>query len=472
MAAGHIQVRNACPFPVTFYALAGPTIELAPYQTQRASACLIWFSTRVKGAGDAIDMTAFEERRDEYAQNLANAGHDSADWEEGGSGEAAGSFLGLAVGELSSVFKVKNTEPDDNTLCFGAKKEAVYGNSNLVVYATLDPACKLDPQPNPPQKWWYLHLETDHGQVTPPDDTEPAYVKPDLSQYADGFFFRLRSQAHGGLMFAQSSQMQVQNVSIRQVDSPFNPLTTPEYWSMHPEPNADSMALRILNTSNNSWLTDFSQSNSFIGQVSFGTYDYEDQHWVANSVSDSPRVIELANSAAPGYALVWNSKVNKVFLYPPGASGGDQNWQPETFFVNIEDLPEGVPFRIMHAYDGKYITYIQQAASLELFSYVPAGGLFSEIANQLFTLKRMGNAYMIIDSVGRVVSGQPDGSLHLLSENTTSPQACWIFNTDSSKAGFYMVSQNPSPYGGYLYYNNGWGMYHPPGDDQLWVAQI
>ena len=41
MTWGTMKVRNACPFPVTFYALAGPSIELPAHSTRSAKACLI-----------------------------------------------------------------------------------------------------------------------------------------------------------------------------------------------------------------------------------------------------------------------------------------------------------------------------------------------------------------------------------------------------------------------------------------------
>ncbi|WP_188575830.1 hypothetical protein P7L64_21405 [Tistrella bauzanensis] len=192
MSWGTIKVRNACPFSVTFYALAGPVIELPPNTTRSAKACLIWFSTRVKGGGDTINQTIFERLAEDYREELAEFGTDADSWEDGGTGAALGSALGMAVGSLSAVFKVKNTN-DDGTLYFGAKKEGVYGNSDLVVYGTLDPACRL-PQ-DPQRKWWWLHLESDHGQQTPPEDTEPFYVKPDLSKYEDMMFFRIRNVA-------------------------------------------------------------------------------------------------------------------------------------------------------------------------------------------------------------------------------------------------------------------------------------
>lgn len=463
MTWGTIKVRNACPFSVTFYALAGPTIELPPMTTGSAKACLIWFSTRVKGPGDTINQDQYSELADEYRQDLEAEGHDASEWEDGGSGAAAGSFLGFALTELRSVFSVKNTE--DTNLYFGAKKEGVYGKSDLVVYATLDPACSLRPQPPGSELWWHLHLEKDEGQTTPPIDTDPMYAKPDLSKYDDGFFFRLRNKVHNVLMYAEPLESEGdKDVNARQVDSPFNPLTMAEYWSVHPEPNDSPMAMRIMNTANQTWLTCFSNYSGQIGQVSSGTADYDDQHWTIDSLSESPQLVQLRNSEVAG-TIVWNTHDGHVFMYPPADSNNENEWLPETFFVNVNDLPDGVPFRLMHANDGKYITTDSDDGSTDLKSYADA-------SSQLYQLERSGEYYLITQGDGFLGFDYGSGKLLYMGNYTEAEQEgiYWSIRADSANAGFYLVNKHS---GLQLYYKDGgWGLYNGDYDDQLFVAQI
>lgn len=472
MAVGTIRVRNACPFSVTFYALAGPTIELPANTTRAASACLIWFSTRAKGGGDVINQSWLSQFISDWENELTSQGHSASEWnddddggddDDGSKGAAAGSILGIGLGELSNIFLVKNTN-DNGTVYFGDKKEGVYGNSDLVIYATLDPACKLTPQ-NPPRKVWFLHLEKDEGQETPPDDTEPLYARPDLSKYKDGMFFRLRNIKDNSLLYSEDDQS---TLGTRVIDVPFNPLEYPEYWSVNPSGNSDLRDVKVLNTLTNKWLTCYSADGDRIGLYSVGYEDFLDQHWSIVELGQNPLAVKLANSAVNG-RLVGGEANGSVFLYPDLPQAVDQQWYPESFCINVDDIPDSAQFRIMHAKDGLYIT----GADCTLGTYIAFGSYVGPITQQHFVLRKANSGYYICtpDNNTYLRFNQSEGKL-LFDSYSDTLEIIWNFRTVSTKSGFIITNGAPAAYGSQLYWNNAFGLYHGDYDDQLWVAQL
>lgn len=460
MTWGRMKVRNACPFPVTFYALAGPTLELAANDTQTAHACLIWFSTRVKGPGDAINLSDWEQFSGQYIQQLEGDGIDPSDWEDGGSGAAAGSILGWAVSQLSGIFKVKNTQPDVDAY-FGAKKEGVYGSSNLVVYATLDPIYKLDQS----HKIWYLHLEHDTGQVTPPYNSDPMYIKPNLSAYADTMFVRA-CNASGYLAATRDKE----GVEVLDHSEPYNPLEYPSYWSIQPEHGNDTREIKILNVYAQKWLTDYSTANNKVGLYPVGYADYEDQHWDITEIGKNPEVVTIRNSAT-GLNLFINSS-GGIGVYNPDYA--DQHFTIQTFTVHTENIPDGVTFRIMHAQTGKYIT-ITEAGTARLDD--------TDANNQLFYIKNLDGDLKICNVAynSYLTFYWTENSSGLgtcsMSYNAYehSPDQVWEFSTDPELAGVYIKNklgiQKGMPN---LYYDTGgvFGLYSGNFQDQLWVFQL
>lgn len=460
MSWGKIKIRNASPFPVTFYALGGPTVELGPDETKTTRACLIWFSTRVKGPGDAINLSYFEQFADEYRNILVASGVNPQDWEEGAGGVAAGSILGFVASELSALFKVKNTNPSDDVY-FGAKKEGVYGSSDLVVYATLDPIYKL----NQLHKIWYLHIECDNGQVTPPYDSDLIYTKPDLSAYADTMFIRACNSS--GYLSATQDQIGVELVKH---SLPYNPLEYPSYWTIHPEDGDDTKKIKILNIYSQKWLTDFSSQGNTVGLYPIGDTDYEDQHWNITEICKNPEIVTINNSYTGGNLYADNNVGIGIFApdYP------NQHFTIQTFTIDINNIPEGITFRIMHAQTGKYITLTESGDAFIYDTYND---------NQIFYLKNI-NGDIKICSVAynaylTFYWTDSEYKLSTCSMEYTAYEYCsdqvWEFSIDPEFAGIYIKNKQGENKGRpNLYYNkdNGFGLYFGYFADQLWVLQL
>lgn len=414
----------------------------------------------------------FEGLRNDYINQLSNEGYGSADWEAGGSGAAAGSILGVAVSALDEIFKVKNTYDDPNSY-LGAKKEGVYGNSNLVIYATLDPAAKLDPTLG---KIWTLHLESDHGQISDTPNPDPVYKVPDLSEYADKFFFRVRNAQYGTFLYAKDDNS---NVGVRAADIPFNPLTMREYWSISPIDAGDATHnVKILNTSTNKWLTCFTSDGNRIGLYPVGYKDYSDQHWNLNEVSQAPETIKIQNLGIIGNLV--GSDSDHTFLYPNIDTADDQKWKAETFTADIGNIPDGKNFRIMHAKTGIFMycspdkriipmsdsTIIDQL--LGNFGYDQAYFNLEKIRDGNYKLKSSKySSYLTFYNNDRYLGLYPDNAGDYNDQH-------WNIVIESHHAGFYLRNQGSS-FGGsnYLYYKEGgFGVYNGTYDDQLWVAVL
>lgn len=470
MAWGTMRVRNACPFPVTFYALAGPVIEIPANSTRSAKACLIWFSTRCKGGGTVINKGYFEQLQQDYQNQLADLGYDAADYEGGGTGAAAGSILGLAAGALERVFMVKNTR-DGHSLYFGAKKEGVYGNADLVIYAELDKACQLDPKLD---RLWLLRLEYDHGQQTQPVNSDPAYSVPDLSHYAETVFFRARNVARGTYLSAKDNS---EDVGVRGFDVPFNPLTMREYWAVHPMEHAgDGTIAKILNTATNKWLTCFSSDGNRIGLLSQGMPDYQDQHWWLVERSTDPEIVKLGNAYVSGNIVA--AAEDRTFLYPDLATAKDQEWYVETCTVDIHKVPPGRPFRLMQASTGQFIAG-DGSGNAVLVSGV---GMFEAAMESIhardahFVLEPHGSDDFRIKSIQYqkyLTFYENDNCLGLYPQNAGDYRdQHWKFRVESHQAGFYMLNQSTKAGGSNHLFHNGqrFGLYGGDYPDQLWVA--
>lgn len=421
-----------------------------------------------------MDSGFFEGLRGQYIDQLSNEGYGSADWESGGSGAAAGSILGVAVSVLEEIFKVKSTYDGHNSY-LGAKKEGVYGNSNLVIYATLDPAAKLDPSLG---KIWTLHLESDHGQISDVPNPDPVYKVPDLSEYADKFFFRVRNARYGTFLYAKDNDS---DVGVRSADIPFNPLTMREYWSVSPIDAGDSTHnVKILNTATNKWLTCYTSDSNRIGLYPVGYTDYSDQHWNLNEVSQDPETVKIQNVANGGNLV--GSDSDHTFIYGNIDSSDDQKWKVETLTVDIHKIPEGKNFRIMHAKTGMFmyctpdnkIIGMSESSIISQFlsgmGYGPACFNVETDRNGKYKLKsNKYKSYLTFydNNDGNYLGLYPDNAGDYSDQH-------WDIVIESHHAGFYLRNQGGS-FGGsnYLYYkDNGFGVYNGTYDDQLWVAVL
>ena len=462
MTWGRMKVRNACPFSVTFYALAGPTLELAPGETKTAHACLIWFATRVKGPSGEISNDDLKSYSINYYNKLEEEGIDPGDIpgvDDGSDGATIASFLKWCLPQLwdglISIFKVKNTR-DGNDVFIGSKKDEVYGNSDLVVFASLDPGCVPKPELG---KVWYLHLENDHGQ-----DTEPTYVKPDLVKYADTMFVRICNSA--GYL---SSTWDKSGVELVDNSEPYNPLEYPSYWTIRPESNNETNKIKILNAYAQKWLTDFSSDGNIVGLYPVG-YDFEDQHWDITEINKNPEVVTIKNSFTR--LNIFANKNVGIGVYDPDYP--DQHFTIQTFTTDLSNAPDGVTFRIMHAQTGKYITISDSGyASLQ---YTDAG-------NQLFYIKNL-------DGDMKICSVEYDSYLTFYWSDSRyylatcpmhatlyehNPDQVWEFDIDAEFAGVYIKNKQGVNKGmSNLYYNNdnGFGLYFGDCPDQLWVFQL
>lgn len=474
MTWGYMKVRNSCPFSVTFYALAGPTLEIPAFSTKTAKACLIWFSTRVKGGGTVINLDDWERYKEEYLKEYDK--HAGQVGDPGGTetGTAAGSILGYGLDSLVEVFSVKNTINGVDTY-FGAKKEGVYGNSDLVVYATLDPACKEDHEMG---KIWMLHLENDNGQQSDDPNADPDYTVPDLSGYSSEIFFRLFNAARGSYLYAQydNSTVSVHRRPKYLADIspiPFNPKEMREYWTLHPQDAGDNThRVKLLNTSTDKWLTCFSTDNNRIGLYPINKQDYEDQHWDLDDLGSNGRYVQLKN-AKVGQNLV-GTEDDRVFLYNPIQDGnGDQSWIVETLTANISNIPKTREIYLMHAATGMILAHGDNN-SVALKSEWSGGAVFN------FSLENIsGNTYKIrstsYDESSVVLTYyQNENYLGVYPGNATDYQdQHWEIVEQKNHAGFYLRNQSPKwGNSNYLYYKNGgFGLFSGPYDnDQLWVA--
>lgn len=474
-----MKVRNACPFPVTFYALAGPTLELPASTTQTAKACLIWFSTRVKGGGDVFNLDDWERYKEEYLKEYEKHAGQVGDQSGSGTGEVAGSILGYSLDSLVEVFAVKNTRKGDDTY-FGAKKEGVYGSSDLVVYATLDVACQQDPDMG---KIWYLHLETDKGQQSDTQNADPSYTRPDLSAYGDRFFFTLQNCSTGTYLYSETDDYTVGVQPARAPGAiPFNPRTMREYWSVSPVDAGDiTHNVKILNTATNKWLTCFSSAGNKVGLVSFNYTDYRDQHWSLSEVGQAPETIRMKN-AEIGQNLV-GAPDGHTFMYNPIDSyWNDQSWLVKTYTSDIHNIPSDKFFRIMHAQTGLYMGY--RDAPGDGYEVVMLNHSGNPVDGGKSATFLHVNPQRVSDGVYKLIciaSGYyltfygDDRRLNFYpSQYADYPDQHWRIEIESHHAGFYLKNQGPAFAGSEnLYYkSNNFGLFGGGYDDQLWVAVL
>src|SRR5699024_4786731 len=160
-------------------------------------------------------------------------------------------------------------------------------------------------------KIWYLHLEHDSGQITPPEDSEPLYTVPDLSAYAHTMFVRACNQ-YGYLSVSRDKD----SVEIIKHSEPYNPLEYPSYWAISPENAGDDMnRVKILNVFSNKWLTDYASQGNKVGLYPVGYADYEDQYWNITEIRKNPEMVTLNNSYTK-FNLFANDEVG-VGVYNP-----------------------------------------------------------------------------------------------------------------------------------------------------------
>ncbi|EGG18537.1 hypothetical protein DFA_04031 [Cavenderia fasciculata] len=435
MAIDKLTVRNACPFPVTFFAIAGPTFELKPNSTQSQSACAIWFTTRVKGPGAVMNKTQFGSHRDDYQSALEAQGYQMNDWEEGGSGVAAGSYLGLAVGEIEWVFKIPNT----NNYVDAGKKEGVYGHSNLVILADLDPAHVLDV--NHPL-WWHLRIETDNGQQFTPITNQYVYTTPNLDKYSDTYFLRVRNMeggaTRGTFLTAQSPAKENNPVYCTEGSSiPYDPLNLGQYWTIAPN-QAGGYGITLINSFNDKdsgrvqsrtlqWSSDYSIKTS--------TDQPDDAHKInATVVQQNPLTVKVWASGSSGVLTAGNPGT-PVWFTVESPTNMLQQWLVETYTVDISKIPTDRSFMIKHCKTGLYLNQTQNndAPCINDYDYNHGFLQFNiEPAPQsgTFYLRGLGNTYCGYAPKSLVCQHTQDGSANFL----------WQFKTVSHHAGFQIIN--------------------------------
>jgi len=464
MAPCTMTVRNTCPFKVTFYALGGPVFcEIEPGETVRSEACAIWFSTRVQGPGTIFYSEEWESLKQNYKDNANEFSGEAIEWEDGGSGALAGSILGVLTMNLCEVFKLHNTKQSIGNgtskynIYYADKMEGVYGNSNLLIYATLDPACSLTPAN--PEKIWNLHLVRDNGQESPgvvvnaQEDLIPVYVEPDLTSYESSMFFRLRNKTLVKRMYAADN---LANIHLREIDVPFDPINFAEYWAILPA-QSGQQDLKIVNIKSNKWLTQFSSEldDNWIGLYSAGCNDELDQHWrveiTGKESYDSHYMMTLNNLKTEHFLCSDGDNVyGAVTVY---GSSFNEVWIVETMCVNLENIPDGIWFRIMQASTGKYLTNTTGSCDVVLES------LRDHDSCQDFCLQRMQtdahpDGFLLVKtSVGTSTYRMSSNNDKLsINGDANLSNDVWVFSVAGNRAGLRLI--NPTS-GGILTYKNG-----------------
>jgi hypothetical protein len=451
MSFDHIQVRNACPFPVTFYALAGQSFKLEQKETKTAQVCQIWYSARVKGPGNIVNIKSFESWKSDYRKELANIGHDADNIKKGETGVALGAFWDWTVDEL---FKVPNTA-ENGAHYFGDKKEGVYGGgSDLVVYATLDPVCKLS---SALKLVWYLHLENDHGQKS----ESVLYDAPDVSKYTNTMYFRLRNANLGTYIETDEEK----KVTTKSKSLPYDPLHYGQYWTIAPL-ESNSTDIKILNVIYKEWLTGHPQ-------VTLCTIDSEDSpalHWKVKTSPTNPIAVLLENRKENTRLCIDSSSRVEC---RGGSEVSNSSWFIESFLDDMSKIPDGVYFRIMHCATGQYITR-------DKYNNAILKGLDSQWNNgdnpQIFYLHKDSDNDMKIGTPvsGYLIFDRKTNTLKITSEiNIDRPDQHWSTYTPSDRDGLFLYNKGQPVGKNHLYYvNNHFGVEDGQYYDQRWIIQL
>ncbi|EGG24737.1 hypothetical protein DFA_02981 [Cavenderia fasciculata] len=441
MAVDTMTVRNACPFPVVFYAIAGPKFVLKPLETQSAKACAIWFSTRVLSQFSEMNENKFKDMKDDYTTDLKNGGYKPDDWEGGGSGATAGSLLGVLVGDLTEVFQVTNTiDTSNNTCYYGAKREGVYGHCNLVITATPDPAHPA---------WWRLKIEKEQGQTVPDfkdfldNNLPPAYVYsvPNLDAYKSTYFVRMRNKSSGFYLSAPNDVTDMGAPHMIGPGSPYSPLEVRQYFTARPLGTSGGYDINLLNIAKNS---DGSVTNRVLysrnedNGLGFAS-DVDDQSsarvWTIKQIQQNPTVINLLRG------------VNyKALSLVPGGVGvnlvdgqDDQNWEVETFTCDIQNYPSDKGFNLVFCQSGYPLgtnmysqpIIIQRHDDIQNWYLEPV-----DDARTQFRIKNAQNFYLtyVEDNNTLTVSTAKDGVHEVFSFKTIDHYAGFIItNTRASQ---------------------------------------
>ncbi|EGG13527.1 hypothetical protein DFA_11288 [Cavenderia fasciculata] len=473
MAVGHMTVRNATSFPVTFFALAGPCFKLGPGETQTQKACLIWFSTRVQGPGAITNTTTFSKYRDDYIAQLDDLGFGSSDWDEGGSGAAAGSFLGLAVDGLEWVFKTPNTvehTQQGDILYFGGKKEGVYGTSNLVILADMDPAHKLDATHTP---WWHLKIEKDQGQnQSKPTDPGYVYVTPNLDKYKDYNFFRLYNVNYHNFMATSNSSGVCPLTTVDAVTQPFDPLTTGEYFAFQPD-SSSPYNIRIISTRNNGNQQQTRYLQSANGLAVSPNQDIDNnnhqQIYTVEFIDQAP--VTKVKISQGGYLLAGSKTGQHPFMYPRIETAIDQQWYALTYTVDIHKIPTDHKFKLVHCKTGNLFNAFSNSISMSadnvlstansVHFYVKATAWSPECFVIYFLDEHNNEKYL---------SRTQDG--HMITNSQNGEASVFSFKITDHQAGFHLV--NGSYPGNFFWNGKNFGFYDDGNDysDQLWICQF
>ncbi|EGG20898.1 hypothetical protein DFA_00764 [Cavenderia fasciculata] len=356
MAVGKMTVRNGCPFSVVFYCLAGPKFELGPYETKTESACLIWFSTRVAGPGTISNTNNFQKDSTDYANHLKKS------YNPVELGKAAKSFVFLEKDAFEWVFKIPNTTVPTargNEWFFGAKKEGVYGTSDLVILADMDIAHSLDPNYPP---WVHLRIEKDEGQGKLPTDfmTKPSYIEPNLDKYADVFFCKLLNVQHKNYLSAKNYGQNDLTMSASHIQ-PYDPFNFHEYFAVQPHHSGQSYEIKIFSTvnGNSGQISRYVKTSGGIGVT--GESESSDQVFTVALLHDNPPTVRLSQG---GYQLVGSDNNKAPFLYPKIDTALDQQWNVETYTVDMHKIPTNRRIRIMHAKTGMFLSALNEKMTL------------------------------------------------------------------------------------------------------------
>ncbi|EGG17147.1 hypothetical protein DFA_08129 [Cavenderia fasciculata] len=489
MAVEKFTVRNALSFPVTFFALGGPTFNLSPGQKQTQDACAIWFSTRVQGPGEIMNVTDFEKYRDDYIRELDSLGVDPKAYGPGKSGGnegvAAGSVIGLTIDELEWVFKIPNTMEQTgrgDAMYFGAKKEGVYGSCNLVVLADMDPCHQLDLTHAP---WWHLRIETDNGQVQPPVD-DYKYVAPDLDKYQDYNFVRFCNAQTKHFMCAgkgKSDDLAIPLANVDALTQPFDPLNSEEYFAYQPDSSGpyniklistkkigDKEQTRYLTYKNNNL---YLQSTQEIGSESHTQVFNVGTNWM----SGGDVFIKLGFSG--GGVVAGKPAPGESFLYQSIDGAGDQQWIVFSYTVDVHKIPSNRSFKIVHCKTGLILCPAVKGYRMVEDNVPQVQGCPKEC--RLYCKPATGRGQdVFLLSFGPYINSsyylmrnndKTTGSVEVYDDNVSklSDAYCWKFKITDHRAGFHLVNLLDETEN--LFWNgNDFGFFGGDYDDQLWVA--
>ncbi len=292
----------------------------------------------------------------------------------------------------------------------------------------------------------------------PPEEYQP-YQIPNLDAYRDTLFVRFKNHASGAYLCASPDG---NTARVLHGDVPYNPLQYSTYWTRASD--GGGSAVKLWNAKTRKWLMRPSSDDS-ARLVAQYTGD-ANQRWTQPSLLGLAETVWLSSQGERSN-LVGKSD-GSTFFYLPLQEAADQQWTVETFTVDVDRVPDGKSFRIMHCQTGQYITLGQGNADHATLR--PTLG-----TDQLFTLERWNGAYRFYNAAANVYLTYFQNWKFLGGySNTGMVDQSWEVPLLDHRAGFQLRSRAPTVGGSnHLYYkDNDFGVFSGDYGDQLWVLQL